>query len=154
MALLAGFFANRTLEDGLRAYISELERLAESADFDVLAHFDVVHRGAYRASGLVEIDYGPFEEAIRRVLAHLVRRGKGLEVNTSSRWRGMGGLHPGVQVLQWYREEGGQIVILGSDAHSAEFVGASLEEAAAAVRTAGFDRLAVYEDRRPSWLPL
>jgi histidinol-phosphatase (PHP family) len=154
LALMGDYFASRTLEDGLRAYFAELALLAESADFDVLAHFDVVRRAAYMAFGLEEIDYRPFEEIIRRVLAHLVRRGRGLEVNTSSLRRRMGGLHPGLQILRWYREEGGQIVTLGSDAHRADSVGASLDEAAAAVRAAGFGKLAVYEDRKPSWLPL
>ena len=150
LALDAGFFARCTLEDGLRAYFSELERLAESGDFDVLAHFDIVMRGAHRAFGPMDVDYKPFEQEIRRVPAHIVRRGKGLEVNTSGSGRAIGGLYPGVQILRSYRDEGGQIVILGSDANGSEQVGAPMEAAATALGTAGLSTLAVYQDRRPS----
>jgi histidinol-phosphatase (PHP family) len=94
LVLEADFFAHRTLEDGLRAYFSELHELVASADFDVLAHFDVVRRGAYRAFGPIQLDYAAHEGVIRSILGQLVAPGKVLEVNSSGCWRGPGGLHP------------------------------------------------------------
>jgi hypothetical protein len=43
---------------------------------------------------------------------------------------------------------------MGSDAHLTADVGYGMEQVMAAVRAAGFDRLARYESRRPVALPL
>ena len=104
------YVAEQTLEEGLRAYFEALARLAATADFDVLAHLDIVRRAIYHSFGLREVDYAPHEETIRRVLRSLVERGKGLEINTSNCRRGMGKPNPTLQVLRWYRELGGEIL--------------------------------------------
>ena len=152
------YFAGRTLDEGLRAYFEQLAQLVAEADYDVLAHFDTVRRAAYRAFGprtlgaLRTLDYTPYEETIRRVLRTLVERGKGLEVNTVTYRRGMGDPSPPLQILRWYHELGGQIITLGSDAHTASAIGAHLTVALEMARAAGFTRLATFERRHVHWM--
>nr|HID13954.1 histidinol-phosphatase HisJ family protein [Anaerolineae bacterium] len=148
------YFAGRTLDEGLRAYFEELAHLAAEADYDVLAHFDTVRRAAYRAFGLKRLDYAPYEETIRRILRTLVERGKGLEVNTVTYRRGMGDPSPPLQILRWYRELGGEIITIGSDAHKPDTIGSCLDVALEMAQAAGFSRLATFEKRRASWLEI
>lgn len=148
------FFAGRTLDEGLRAYFDELACLVAEADYDVLAHLDTVRRAAYRAFGLKVLEYAPYEDVIRCVLRTLVGRGKGLEVNTVTYRRGMGDPSPPLQVLRWYRELGGEILTLGSDAHTPDSVGACFDVALEMARAAGFERLARFEKRRVRWLEI
>jgi len=148
------YFAGRTLEEGLRAYFEELERLVAEANFDVLAHFDIVRRAAHRHFGLKELDYAPYEEMIRHTLRTLVERGKGLEINTATYRRGMGAPNPPLPVLRWYREMGGEVLTFGSDAHTAGSIGSGFDVAQKMAQTAGFTRLVTYERRELSWIAM
>ena len=146
------YFINQTLEQGLRTYFEELAHLAAEADYDVLAHFDIVRRAAHHSFGLNTLDYRPYEDTIRRTLHTLVERGKGLEINTSAYRRGMGPPNPTLQVLRWYREEGGEVLTFGSDAHTADSVGSCFDVALEMAQTAGFTRLARFERRKIDWI--
>ena len=148
------YYADQPLDEGLEAYFAELAELAASADFDVLAHFDIVLRAAYQTFGDTVLDYQPYEDRIRAILRTLVERGKGLEVNTATLRRGMGQPNPPLQVLRWYRELGGEIVTLGSDAHTAASIGGRLETAGALAQAAGFTRLACFEHRKPIFVEI
>ncbi len=142
------YFRDQTLEEGVASYFSALAALAVAGDFDVLAHFDIICRAAYRAFGAVIADYSPYEGLMRQVLRILIERGKGLEINTAIAYRRMGDLASTLQVLRWYREMGGDIITLGSDAHHPRDVGAGCDGALDLARSAGFDRLATYEGRQ------
>jgi len=147
-AWLRSFFdGGLSLDDGLALYFDELALLAAEADYDVLAHLDFVRRAVHQRFGLQELDLRSHEELVRRVLRIVVERGKGLEVNTRTARQGIGGPSPPLQVLRWFREEGGRIVTLGSDAHRPEEVGAGFERALAMAREAGFEELAAFERR-------
>lgn len=145
------FFDGLSLDDGVALYFEELACLAEEGEYDVLAHMDIVRRAAYRCFGRRELDLRPHEAQVRRVLRVVAERGKGLEVNTAYLRKGIGDPGPSVQVLRWFREEGGRIVTLGSDAHRPEEIGVGLDRALSMVRKAGFERIATFEKRRVRW---
>ncbi|MGQ9710424.1 MAG: histidinol-phosphatase HisJ family protein [Anaerolineae bacterium] len=148
----AAFFDGLDFHEGVALYLEELTRLAEEGDYDILAHPDIIRRAIFRQFKVSEVDWTPYEAPMRRVLRTVAERGKALEVNTSYRRRGMGPPGPSVQVLRWFREEGGQFVTLGSDAHRPEDVGADFGEALAMVRAAGFEAVTVFRRRRPYWV--
>jgi histidinol-phosphatase (PHP family) len=148
------YFAGQALEEGLRAYFEELAHLAAEADYDVMAHFDIVRRAVHRSFGLNGLDYAPHEETIRRILRTLVERGKGLEINTSIQRRGMGDPNPTLPVLRWYHEVGGELLTLGSDAHTAGSIGSCFDVALKMAQAAGFTRLATFEKRKLVWIAI
>jgi len=147
-------FSDRTLGEGVGVYLGELAELAAAGDFDVLSHFDIICRAAYRAFGSLLLDFGLYEDAVRHVLRILIERGKGIEINTATTYRGMGSLAPAQQVLRWYRELGGTIVTVGSDAHTRRAVGARCDDAIDVAASAGFIRLATFERRHVRWLSI
>ncbi len=131
-----------------RTYFLELAEMAANGDFDILAHMDVVKRYGFDAYGV----YEPleFESEIRDVLRICVSRGIALEVNTAPLRRPVNQISPSDVILSWFREEGGQWVTLGSDAHLTQHVGFGLESAIKFLRSAGFEKLASFESRNPS----
>lgn len=144
----AGYFADASLDQGIHWYLDELQLLATEGEFDVLAHLDILRRGSQRCFGLAELDWRPYESQLRAVLRTVADRRKALEVNTSFARKGMGRPGLGPDVLRWFREEGGRLLTIGSDAHRAVDVGQDFDAAVELVRAAGFEHLASYRARR------
>lgn len=114
----------------MRRYLAELVDMIESSDvFQVLAHCDFPRRywpgGSHR---YVEKD---FEEEYRTVFRALAASGRALEINTSSPLAS-------VDQIRWFREEGGDAVSFGSDAHQPTRVGEHFDLAVDIVEGAGF----------------
>ena len=59
--------------------------------------------------------------------------------------------NPTLQVLRLYRELGGEILTLGSDAHTADSIGSCFDVALEMAQAAGFTRLATFEKRQVGW---
>lgn len=134
-------------DDAYRSYFEELAQMAASAEFDILAHMDVVKRMGFDVYGSFEIQR--YEPEVRSVLRSLAQRGLALEINTSQLRRAVGESSPTRPVIDWFREEGGQWVTLGSDAHQPEHIGFALEAAASQIVAAGFSGPAWFEQRQP-----
>ena len=149
-AWLEDFF-EQPLRHAYESYFSQVVELAAKGDFDVLAHIDLVKRDA-RKFGKVYDGPEPYADMIRTALRSLVERGKGLELNTSPLRRGQPEPCPSLEILRWYRELGGEILVVGSDAHAPEAVGAHLELAVEMAKSVGFGRLATFEQRRVDWM--
>lgn len=61
---------------------------------------------------------------------------------------------PSLEILRWYRELGGEILTLGSDAHTPDKIGAHFDVALEMARAAGFKRLATFEQRQVHWIEI
>jgi histidinol-phosphatase (PHP family) len=133
-------------EDAYQGYFDELYRLVDQADFDILAHADAVKRYGIEYYG----DFRPkaYEDSIRRILRRLAERNLALEINTSTLRRSIDAPSPGATILQWFREEGGIYVTLGSDAHRPEEVSFRLRQMAKLVYDSGFRGVAQAELRK------
>ena len=83
------------------------------------------------------------------ILAKLVAQGIALEVNTRGSYDWQKRVGPEDWVLRRYRELGGELLTIGSDAHSTRFVGAGYEQAAELLRQTGFSAYTIYRDRTP-----
>ena len=128
-------------------YFDELVALAQGGEYDVLAHFDLVRRDSWEVCRQV-LPVEPHAEALHEALHAVVARGKGLEINTSAWSAGLDEPCPGLTILRWYRELGGEVLVFGSDAHYPERVGADFDRARDLALAAGFTRLARFERRR------
>ena len=100
------------------------------------------------------MDLTRHQEAIDQVFRALIQNGKALEVNTSGFRQKIGRALPDLPLLRRYRELGGELVTIGSDAHSTKDLGRGIDEGMDLLKEAGFRYLAVYERRRPILLPL
>lgn len=123
-------FGRMTADDAMRYYLAELVALIEGSDlFEVLAHLDFPRR--YWPKGPHLYREAPFEEEYRTALRALAASGRVLELNTKSPLAS-------VDLIRWWREEGGRAVSFGSDAHLPDRVGGRFKLAADIVEQAGF----------------
>lgn len=123
--------------EAVREYFRETLAMVESSQpFEALSHLDYPKR--YWAEGLPPYREEDYEAELRAVLVAATRRGCALEANTT---RGDGGesrFCPGLKVLRWWHEVGGEAVSFGSDAHQPDKVAGGFELAAQIVEAAGF----------------
>lgn len=131
----------------LRYFDSILANVRSFGDFDVYGHLDYVVRYSPEKS------YDPldYREIIDAVLKELISRGKGIEVNTAGIGK-IGYPHPNAFILRRYKELGGEIVTVGSDAHDRGRVADGFERARAALAEAGFERYAVFRQRKAEFV--
>lgn len=128
-------------------YFTELVNLARDGEFDVLGHLDLVRRDSWSVKRQI-LPLEPYADLIRAILAALVQRGKGLEINTSPWDRGLDDPCPGLTILRWYRELGGEILVFGSDAHNPRRVGQYFPRARDLALAAGFTHLVRFKQRQ------
>ncbi|MGD8553132.1 MAG: histidinol-phosphatase [Anaerolineales bacterium] len=140
-------YFKRTPEQAYTQYFVEMQKMVAEGDFDIIAHMDVVKRYGFDNYGEFEPDH--YEREIRAVLRIATDRGLAIEVNTSTLRRPVGETSPARKILRWFREEGGQHVTLGSDAHQTEHVGFGLDRALQNLKEAGFSQLTGFERRKP-----
>jgi histidinol-phosphatase (PHP family) len=139
-------YFRRSPDEAYGLFFEELERMTRVGGFDVLSHFDVVVRvGAPHYGG-----YDPrrYEEAIRAVLKNCIDRGIALDLNTQGMRNRCQLLTPGVEILTWYRELGGERVTLGSDAHSPDVIAANFDLAIEALQATGLKYVTQFEQRQ------
>ncbi|MBQ1375230.1 MAG: histidinol-phosphatase HisJ family protein [Clostridia bacterium] len=133
-------------------YLSELYALASTADYDVLGHITYPLRYIKRDGQWVDIkDYA---DNIDEILKAVIERGRGIEVNTSGLSGQLGDTMPPYDVIKRYRELGGEIITVGSDAHKRVHVGAGIEEAMGMLIRAGFQYITTFEQRKPSFVKI
>jgi histidinol-phosphatase (PHP family) len=145
------FLAGRSVKEINEEYYALLyESLKAYKDYDVLGHLNAIDR--YTDGYAPESVYLPFVDEILRLA---IADGKGIEINTSAFRYGIGDRGTPTQaILNRYKELGGEIVTLGSDAHTAADIGTYLSEGAAMLRAAGFTHYAVFKNRIPSYVRL
>lgn len=110
-------------------YLAEVVALANSdGSFQILAHIDYPVRYWPSAAG----SFNPidFEEHFREALGAIAASGRALEVSARVPLHRL--------ILQWWREEGGQAVSFGSDAHEPTSVARGFREAVHLAESEGF----------------
>ena len=128
-----------------RYYQEMLDVVKAYKEYSVLGHVDLIVR--YDEQGIY-----PFEKVepmIREIFQVAIADGKGIELNTSYHRYGLKDTTPSVKILELYRELGGEIVTLGTDAHSTEFVGCAIRERQELLRRCGLRHFYTFENRRP-----
>lgn len=137
----------------LESYFDELLEVIEWGEFDSLAHLTYPWRYMAGEHG-INLPVEQFDDRIEEVLKALIRRGRALELNTSGYRQRLGVPLPDYPVLRRYRELGGRLVTVGSDAHRWADVGSGIEQGLRLLRRAGFTHYAVYVGRQPQFLPV
>lgn len=139
-------FKGRTVEEAFRLYYEDLLYCVQRfTNYDVLAHIDLVKRYTDKASADQCLDL------IEKIFKTIIPQGKGIEINTSSYRYGLQYSMPSSDILALYKSCGGSIITLGSDSHVSETIGYKFEESIALLKDLGFDTIATYENRKPTY---
>jgi histidinol-phosphatase (PHP family) len=140
------FMKGKTQDEYNREYYEEmLYAVKHFDDFDVLSHVDLISRydpqGAYPFSKIQDILTDIFE--------CVIQKGKGIEINTSSWHYKLPDTTPSRDILKLYRSLGGEMITIGSDAHTPEYIGDHMENAMQILKELGFQAFYTYEKRKP-----
>ena len=131
---------------GIAAYLALVAQMARWGRFCVLGHLTLPLRYLNEKRGF-RLTFDGFEAEVEDIFRTLIQNGCGIEVNTN---RGREPL-PGAKWLKLYRQLGGEVVTLGSDAHTARDVGCAMRERQALLKECGFTRYCTFEKMRPVW---
>lgn len=147
------YFEGKTEQEAYRRFFEvTLSRVRNMDCFDSLGHLDYVVR--YGPNQNREYRFADYQEWIDPILKLLIEKGKALECNTGGFRYGLGHPNPCEEILCRYRELGGELVTVGSDAHSPEYLGFEFARAAQLLKGCGFSYYTVYHERKPEFLPL
>ena len=136
-----------------RKYFEEmLEGLKAFHEFDSLGHLDYIVRYG-RNYGAV-YSYRAYADIIDEILKLLVRFNIALELNTCGIRKQLGFPNPHPDILRRYRELGGTLVTVGSDAHKAHLIGFAFDRAGQILRSCGFTHYVYFERREPKFVRL
>ena len=143
-------------QDKVTAYKRYLETVYESVMDDRLAEYYncVGHIGYIAKCNHYDDNSFPYQlypELIDKILYEIIKREKGIEVNTSGINR-TGQVLPHPSIIHRYRELGGRIITIGSDAHNSQNVGIYNKIAIDIIAKAGFKEIALFKNREPSFI--
>ncbi|MGK2859445.1 MAG: histidinol-phosphatase HisJ family protein [Thermoanaerobaculia bacterium] len=123
-----------------RRYFANIRSAIRLGVFDVLAHFDLPKKFGFLP-----------EEDLTGVVAETLdlakKAGVAIEVSTGGLRKPVAEIYPAPAILRAMKEREIPIV-LSSDAHAPEEVGAGYAESVALVREVGYDELVVFEKRQ------
>ena len=141
------YWQGKTIQEAEARYLEETLRCVQNHNaFDVLAHLNFISKADANPNPR-PLPYALHREVVDEILKVLVRKGKGLEINTSGVDR-CGGYLPTADILARFRELGGEIVTVGSDAHRINRVGQYTFEACGIAKDI-FGYVCTYEKRQP-----
>lgn len=153
MAYDKSFFEGLTPKQAVEKYLNEvLENVnLYKKEFDVYGHLDYVIRYIIKNYGnvMTKIDYKDFKNLLDNILLSIIRSDKGIEINTSGVRYGLGTPHPNIDIIKRYKELGGKIITIGSDAHKASDLASNYDVAYEMLESSGINEIAVYHNRIP-----
>lgn len=126
------------------SYFTELKKLVQWGRFHVIGHLTLPLRYAKELCGL-ELDITCFDERICEILRSALDKGIGIELNTN---RG-GEPLPNEHWLKMYRSLGGEIITMGSDAHTPNYISCAMEERQELLKHCGFRYFATFAEGKP-----
>lgn len=141
------FWEGKTVWEAERSCLeATLECIQLHKDYDVLAHLTYIAKTHPHPSPR-PVPFEDHREIIDEILRQLAIRGKGLEMNTSGVDR-CGGFLPTADYFRRFKELGGEIVTVGSDAHRCDRVGQYTFEACEILKEI-FGHVCTFADRKP-----
>ena len=148
------YYNGRTEVEGIRDYFeSILENVSLIDDYDVYGHLDYVVR--YCPSGEKIFKMSDYKDIFEQIFRIIIPKGKGIEINTGSLYKNMSYAHPHMDILKLYKDMGGEIITVGSDAHKPEFLCYDFETyARVALTSLGYKYYCTFKNRKPEFNPL
>ena len=136
------------IDDLLDRYFAELEETAAFPHFDSLSHLTYPLRYIVAGTGIMP-DLSIHQSRIDNIFKILIKNNKALEINVSGLFRELKTTLPDESLVRRYRELGGELITIGTDAHSAEMVGKGIEQGIEVAKKAGFKSYAIFEKHCP-----
>jgi histidinol-phosphatase (PHP family) len=142
------FYKGKTKLEAYKRYLEEIYfMISNLISFDMVGHFEYIIRYAGYADRTLK--YADHSDIFDMILKKLVELGRGFELNTGSFRDCRPDAEYDIELLKRYRDLGGELICLGSDAHRTEHIAARFGYYIQLIREAGFKYTVHFEDRKP-----
>ena len=143
-----GFYTGKTKAEAYGRYLEEILFMINNLkSFDMVGHFEYIIRRAGYADRTLR--YADHSDLFDLIFKKLIEQGRGFELNTSTYRNLPSDAEYDLDVLRRYKELGGEMICLGSDAHRTENIAARFDYYAQLICEAGFKYTVHFEDRKP-----
>ena len=147
------YFKGKSEKQAYTEYFeSILENVKTFSCYDVYGHLDYVVR--YGPNKNKYFDFNDYKDVFEELLKIIIQNGKGIEINTGAFRKNLECPHPHKDILKMYKDLGGQIITIGSDAHLPEHVGYKFQDVQELLRSLGFKSYAIFENKVPKFIKL
>ncbi len=147
------YFSDKSEKEAYREYFeSILENVKTFNNYNVYGHLDYVVR--YGPSKNKYFKFSDYKDIFEEILKTIIRNGKGIEINTAGLRNNLGYPHPHRDILKIYKDLGGEIITIGSDAHLLEHIGHRFQDIPELLRELGFKCYTIFERQAPKFLSI
>lgn len=147
------FYEGRNVKDAYRRYFEdELYAVTNFDSFDVYGHLDYILR--YGRDPENPFDPKDFMDIFEELFKQLISKGKGIELNTGGLYKGLNDTHPCKEYLKLYKELGGEIITVGSDAHDPKYIGYGFNIARDILLSADLKYYCTFNKRKPEFIKI
>lgn len=129
-----------------------VENILAFPKLDAFAHLDYIVR--YGPNQNKYYSYKEYSDYIDEILKLLIHNGIALEINTGSFKYGLNVTNPNLDIIKVYRQMGGELITVGSDAHVPEFVANKFDLVSHLLTEAGFKYYTEFRDRKASFVKI
>lgn len=142
--------SDKLLSHAWELYIEETKEMISWGQFSTLAHITYPYRyySRHGREHLLNI-FENGREIYEPILKAIIEKGIALEVNTSGIRQNANTTFPHTDIVRFYRELGGELVTVGSDAHYACDIAANIGDTYAVLKDIGFNTIVTFRDKKP-----
>ncbi len=147
------YFNGKSEKEAYREYFeSILENVKTFDNYNIYGHLDYVVR--YGPNKNKYFKFSDYKDVFEEILKIIIQNGKGIEINTAGLRKNLGYPHPHREILKMYKDLGGKIITIGSDAHLSEHVGYRFQDILKLLRELSFKSYTVFERQVPKFINL
>ncbi|MGP3778594.1 MULTISPECIES: histidinol-phosphatase HisJ family protein [Halanaerobium] len=144
------FFKNYSQWEAYIQYLkSVLEVVRNYDNYSVIGHLDIIRRYGDFNTQPDLMENNKAAELIREILKIIIRKDKGLEVNTSGYRIDAKNPLPSFEILKLYYKLGGKILTIGSDSHTPDKVTNKFNYTKSKLKEIGFKELTTFAKMKP-----
>ena len=141
------YWVQNGLDTAFEKYLLQsLECVKAHDNFDVLGHINYVCKSAHNPTKK-PLYYSQYADICDEIMKTVADKGIGLEINTSGVDR-VGDFLPSLDYIKRFKELGGEIITVGSDAHDSSRVGQYVNDAILIAKEV-FGYVCTFENRKP-----
>ena len=141
------YFEKYGIKGGVRRFFEvTAENINAFKDFDSYGHLDYIIRYNDEAK---KLPYEDYNDIIDDILHLLIENDKALEINTGAFKFGLLEPNPCIATINRYKELGGKLITLGSDAHRTTQIGVGYDKITSILKDCGYNSYFVYKNRKP-----
>lgn len=141
-------YSKENVGELLSEYFNELLALCKWGKFDTLGHLTYPLRYIAGEAG-INVDVSAYDDIIKECFRIIASNDKGIEINTSGLRQPYGKTFPDLKYIRLFKECGGKIITIGSDAHRTQDIGKGISDAVSLASQAGFEKIYYFEKHIP-----